>query len=151
MKTRMYVLVNSYMMGIQAGIQAAHAAANLVGHYGFAYADRYDDRYNLVDQWQSKDQTMILLNGGYQSKMLNFAEGFLAPNIEKIPYAFFCEENDSLNGALTAIAFILPQHLWDVKLVDGRCPLFSDTIDHKYTQKEMDFIEAFKSFKLKQG
>lgn len=151
MKTRMYFLVNQYIMGIQAGIQAGHAACELLADYSGEPLD--NPKMKLILQWLKKDKTFIVLDGGYQQGMYEFADKIPS----SIPYAHFHEEEDALNGALTAVAFILPDHLYDVKLdEDGQAPEgyfaegdYSRWVD--FTETERNFIVELKKFHLKRG
>lgn len=153
MKTRMYFLVNQYMMGIQAGIQAGHAACEMLANYWDE--DRDNPKVKLIEQWLKNDKTFIVLDGGYQKRMYEFADKALLPNSGDIPYAYFHEEDDSLNGALTAIAFILPEHVWSAKLEDdGSAPeyYFGDNFNPiDYTYGEKILIPMLKMFPLKRG
>lgn len=151
MKTRMYFLVNQYIMGIQAGIQAGHAACELLAVYDNDPVS--SPKVQLVKQWLKKDKTFILLDGGYQQRMYEFAD--LIP--ASIPLALFHEEEDALNGALTAIAFILPDYIYTARLdEDGEAPAgYFEGDDHynwvDFTEDERTFIQELKKFHLKRG
>lgn len=151
MKTRMYFLVNQYIMGIQAGIQPGHAACELLADYWDEPRD--NPKVKMIEQWLKKDKTFIVLDGGYQQRMYEFADKIPS----SIPFAYFHEEEDALNGALTAIAFVLPDHLYDVKLdEDGEAPagyfVEGDYCQWKdFTETERNFITELKKFHLKRG
>lgn len=151
MKTRMYFLVNQYIMGIQAGIQAGHAACEMLADYDDEPLS--NPKVKLIKQWLKKDKTFILLDGGYQQRMYEFAD--LIPN--SIPFAYFHEEEDALNGALTAISFVLPDYMYTAKLdEDGKAPAgyLEEGDDYKwvdFTYAERLFIQELKKFHLKRG
>lgn len=150
MKTRMYFLVNQYMMGIQAGIQAGHAACEMLADYWDE--DRNNKKVKLIEQWLKNDKTFILLDGGYQQKMYEFVDKI--PN--GVPYAFFHEEEDALNGALTALAFVLPDYIYGAKLDEnGEAPhvYFKEDTEEwvDFTEKERIFIQELKKYHLKRG
>lgn len=153
MKTRMYFLVNQYMMGIQAGIQAGHAACRLMAEY--LAEDPSNPKVQLVNKWCRQDETFILLDGGYQSRMDDFVNNVLLPVCDRYPYTKFHEEPDSLNGALTAVAFILPESIYAAKLDEnGEAPDFymgSDLEYVDYSWGEKNLIKELKSFHLKRG
>lgn len=144
MKTRMYVIVNQYISGIQAGIQAAHAACRLVHNYS-TNVDPDDCRVKLMKQWVTKDETMILLNGGYQKAMYDFTDEFILPIADEIPFTYFHEEQHALNGALTAIAFVLPEKLWNT-YVNREGEVIGN---EELTPQEKRFVYEFKKMKLK--
>lgn len=99
MKYRMYHLVMGNISQIQCGIQSYHA--------GMEYARKYWDDKEF-QQWINNDKTVILLNGGTSGTINKYLNEI---SINKIKYAFF-EESD-LNNALSAIAFLVPEQVWD--------------------------------------
>lgn len=153
MKTRMYFLVNQYMMGIQAGIQAGHAACRLMAE--FAGEEPGNPKFKLLEKWYKEDETFILLDGGYQSRMYEFVDKVLLPVSDLYPYTTFHEERDSLNGALTAVAFVLPDYIYGTQLEEnGEAPvgvLCEDLewIDLSFAQRNL--IMELKKFHLKRG
>lgn len=153
MKTRMYFLVNQYMMGIQAGIQAGHAAVRLMAEH-WDTGDN-DPRVRLLSHWFTYDETFILLDGGYQSRMEAFVKNALLPVCDMYPYTKFHEEKDSLNGALTAVAFVLPDYIYSAELdKDGEPPsgFISDKLEWTdFMDAERNLIKELKSFNLKRG
>lgn len=153
MKTRMYFLVNQYMMGIQAGIQAGHAACRLMAEHWDD--DRESPRVKLIQKWFREDETFIVLDGGYQKVMQGFIDKVLFPLRDTIPYTAFHEETDSLNGALTAVAFILPEKIYGSALEeDGEAPCcyIDGNFDAVFfTEKERVLIKELKKFHLKRG
>lgn len=153
MKTRMYFLVNQYMMGIQAGIQAGHAACRLMAE--FAGEEPGNPKFKLLEKWYKEDETFILLDGGYQSRMYEFVDKVLLPVSDLYPYTTFHEERDSLNGALTAVAFVLPERIYGSALEeDGEAPCcyIDENFDAVFfTEKERVLIKELKKFHLKRG
>lgn len=149
----MYFLVNQYMMGIQAGIQAGHAACRLLGEYW--EEDPSNRKRKLIEKWLTEDETFIILDGGYQKRMYDFM-GALLKTSDRFPYTAFHEEEESLNGALTAVAFILPDYIYEAVLDEnGEAPggIFrKDTLEYlEYSEDERNLIEKLKSFHLKRG
>lgn len=160
MKTRMYCVVNQYIAGIHAGIQSAHAMSEMF----LDYSQRRNKAGNLLWDWADRDKTVIVLNGGYQSSLQELCEK-LKPLSGTYPWASFCEEQDALNGAMTAVAVVLPEYMYSpqyaevvdlVKLPGYNPPQIANqyrdemgnTI-HNYTQPEKDLITMIKSFRLK--
>lgn len=126
LRQRMYVLVERHLDGINKGIQAAHAVAELI------YNILSSDENNQVEkekylQWQNVDKTMILLNGGIsrggKKYLMNGINEVDLENIgdmermvrdlkqHNVKFATFCEPD--LNDALTAIAFLVDERVWD--------------------------------------
>jgi hypothetical protein len=107
MELRAYALVNQYIAGIHAGIQTAHALMELV--------NKYDGQDTMaaehLKQWRKVDKTLIVLDGGYQKTI--YEELSLWSRMDKtFPSAHFCEEQDALNGALTAAVIIVPDYIF---------------------------------------
>lgn len=97
---KVYVLVNQYMVGIQAGIQALHAVSAM-----WNIADLRDTK---LTEWENEHKTVILLNGGGQTSLKDF--------LRKIEYTLSTDwgiacEDEGLNHAMTALAFLAdPEH-----------------------------------------
>uniref|UniRef100_A0AAU8GGK4 Hydrolase n=1 Tax=Salmonella phage vB_SEnST11_KE23 TaxID=3161174 RepID=A0AAU8GGK4_9CAUD len=161
MKTRMYCVVNQYIAGIHAGIQSAHAMTEVF----LDYPQRRNRASNLLWDWADSDKTMIVLNGGYQSSLQELCEK-LKPLSGTYPWASFCEEPDALNGAMTAVAVVLPEYMYNPQYVEISdlvyrpgvpvMPQVANTYRdemgntiHSYTQPEKDLITMIKSFRLK--
>lgn len=160
MKTRMYCVVNQYIAGIHAGIQSAHAMSEMF----LDYSQRRNKAGSLLWDWADRDKTVIVLNGGYQSSLQELCEK-LKPLSGTYPWASFCEEQDALNGAMTAVAVVLPEYMYSpqyaevvdlVKLPGYNPPQIANQYRdemgntvHSYTQPEKDLITMIKSFRLK--
>ena len=99
-KSQAYFLVNQYISGIQCGIQAAHCAMELVR------SEMNDSGFDSTTfmQWIEEDKTMIMLNGGSQRDLMDVLDILRERDY---PYAYFNEEQDALNGALTCVGFVL--------------------------------------------
>lgn len=161
MKTRMYCVVNQYIAGIHAGIQSAHAIAEVFRDYTPAKTKAG----KLVLEWADEDKTIIVLNGGYQSSLQSLCEK-LIPVSATYPWASFCEEKDALNGAMTAVAVVLPEYMYNPQYMEVTGLVYRPgqlsgpqianqyrdemgNVIHNYTQVEKDLITMIKSFRLK--
>ena len=105
---RAYFINNMYLSSIQQGIQALHAIVELSIKYGTAQDSLESTMY--VD-WAVNHKVVCLLNGGYSSNLHSLRE-MLETSSLTIPWAPFYEGTDALDGALTSIALILPEHLY---------------------------------------
>lgn len=155
----MYCVVNQYIAGIHAGIQSAHAISEMF----LDYSKRRNNAGNLLWDWADRDKTVIVLNGGYQSSLQDLCQK-LKPLSGTYPWASFCEEQEALNGAMTAVAVVLPEYMYSPQYIEVDLaknfvyngPLIANqyrdemgnTI-HNYTQPEKDLITMIKSFRLK--
>lgn len=153
MKRRLYSIVNQYITVIHAGIQTAHAQHELF----LNYPQRTGPGADLLWDWALEDKTIIVLEGGYQSNLEELYESMR--QIETLPSAKFHESKDALNGALTAIAIVLPEYMYDPQYdifsngaVAERYLKYTDEgaeIRHTYTQAEHNLIYAIKKLRLK--
>jgi hypothetical protein len=121
---RMYFFVMYNLSGIQKGIQAGHAAIEYQLKHG--KTKQYKD-------FAMNHKTFIVLDGGGSNDML-------ARELEleslKIKFASFIEPD--LNNSVSAIAFIVPEHIYskDVKGLEDV---------HTY---DVDYARYLKSFRL---
>lgn len=106
MKYRLYSLTNMYLSSLQKGLQTAHLVSDL------ALAAQMDSEVDRVfNAWASEDRTIIILNGG-NSASLERWEQFLREYCQRWPWAAFREDQQSLNGAITAVGVIVPESVY---------------------------------------
>lgn len=149
MKLRAYFVVNQYIAGIHAGIQGAHA----MGEMFIKYLPRKNKAAAIMQDWLRDDKTIIVLEGGYQSRLIDLSI-LLEKTQNTYPFATFREEVDALNGAMTAVAVVLPEYMYNPERnEDGTVvnTLVSEegNVLHRYTQHEKDVIDHIKSLRLK--
>lgn len=108
---RFYSFTNFYLSSIQKGIQTAHAISEMsVTDYGCK-----EDRPKIAyAKWATFDKTVIVLNGGNQSMLeVIFSIATEFANRHHLPVVKFHEDEQSLNGALTAVGIILPKDVYE--------------------------------------
>lgn len=135
---RAYFFGNMYLSPIQQGIQAAHVVAEMSISVGNSHETSRIEKYK---EWAKNHKTMILLNGGYQSRLQEVYNEIVQLNgALQLPVAKFHEEKDSLNGALTSVGVILPNFIYD----------FPNESNHTFDSSEykMDFYRHLGSFNL---
>jgi hypothetical protein len=96
---RMYFFCLRQLSGLNKGIQAGHAALE--------YARAFKNDHMLVD-FIENHKTFILLEGGTSIEMIDRLRELQTFDIS---YAGF--EEPDLNNIVTAIAFIIPEHIYD--------------------------------------
>lgn len=107
---RFYSFTNMYLSSIQKGIQTAHAVSEMSKTvYPTNIAN---DAYS---NWAKFDKTIIVLNGGNQA-MLQMVYDFAVPFGKRfdLPVVKFHEDEQSLNGALTAVGIVLPSSWYEL-------------------------------------
>ena len=105
---RAYFFGNMYLSSIQQGIQAGHVISELFVKYPHPPAIR--DSHLLWD-WAENHKTVVLLNGGYSSELLDIIQ-FFSHRDNPYPWTSFCEADDALDGALTCVGIILPEQIF---------------------------------------
>jgi hypothetical protein len=108
-----------YLSDIQRGIQTAHVVSEM------AFQERNEIDVTVFTEWAADHKTIIVLNGGNCASLKGirdhitefFSNGYLSKcfrfSESCIPMASFYEDEQSLNGALTAVGIILPNWLYD--------------------------------------
>lgn len=118
---RLYSFVAGlYLSPLQSGLQTAHAVSEM-------HSDLLADRlvYRLVprtkprevfDEWAQNGKTIIICNA-LNSAGVEEAYTRLQYFGEKLdlPITIFHEDEQSLNGAATATAVVVPEHFFDAK------------------------------------
>jgi|GEM_PF-5530143 len=107
---RAYVLVNSALSGIQKGLQAGHALVEMAMD-----ARTKNARSAVFNEWAVSHKTMIVLEGGYHAG-LEAAKAALEAALggkDELPWTAFYEDEETMNGMLTAVAVVVPERLWD--------------------------------------
>ncbi len=107
-----YIWVNwLYMNEKQWGIQTAHCISDM------SQIEFGKDTYR---KWASDDKTIIMFNGtnsGTIKRVYSILQ-FAARNLQKvdieIPHVIFREDDESLDGAVTACGFILPDAVREI-------------------------------------
>lgn len=113
---RLYSFTNMYLSPIQSGIQTAHIVSNLLSQCH--EDDDIDETYSdMKDMWAMFDKTIIVCNGGNSKSLEDLFQFFIDIDI-KLPYTIFHEDEESLNGALTAVGVLVPENLYDAKYME---------------------------------
>ena len=106
---RAYYFGNFYLSSIQQGIQAGHVTHELF----VKYPDRHipASQGDRLWEWAEHHKTMILLNGGMASRLMD-TEHFLKDEDNPYPWTSFREEKNALNGSITSVGIILPAKIY---------------------------------------
>lgn len=105
---RLYTFTNVYISSIQKGIQTAHVVSDMY--------TKYSNESGYFNAWASDHKTIIVLNGGNQEMLSNTFMQMKAFGFRyNYPFVSFHEDEQSLNGALTAIGIVLPEEIYDLK------------------------------------
>lgn len=118
--SRLYVLANSYLSGLQKGLQTAH----LVGDMSVEFAMNA-----TFDAWVKEHKTIIILEGGNHDMIKKHKSLFDTVSIE-LPSGIFYEDEGSLNNAATVTGIIMPDQVREYhldKVSKGSVPLDYDS------------------------
>lgn len=102
---RFYSFTNYYISSIQKGIQTSHLVSemSILKNKGTPYND-----------WAKNDKTVVVLNGGNARKLTEIYDAAVLFGKEhNFPVVKFNEDEDSLNGALTAVGILLPENVYE--------------------------------------
>ena len=109
---RCYTFGNYYMSSIQQGIQAAHSTAGLFVKYDKNIVPDYVTKQKLdLYDWAENHKTMVCLNGG-NLQGLKDIETLFQEIGNKLPWASFYEDEESLGSILTNIAIVTPEYIY---------------------------------------
>lgn len=103
---RLYTFCNYYLSSLQQGLQTAHVVHELFNKY-----KRREGEQQLFD-WSLNHKTIIILNGG-NCATLSDLKLFLDNEGNDFPFESFCEDQQSLNNALTCVGIVLPERIYD--------------------------------------
>lgn len=128
---RLYSFVNMYMEGIHAGIQTAHVQGEIHAKYQLQLEGEVNqlihgkdvgwnslarEKLSMYNEWERNHKVIQVYNGGYSSSLRQrFLDLEVYAHHFNLPYAKFHEGQDALDGALTAVGIIVPEHLYDRK------------------------------------
>lgn len=137
---RFYAFCNYYLSSLQQGLQAAHVLTEMslkARLKGGQYCHQYDN-------WASDHKTIILLDGGNDKDLRELLTFFNMSN----PYLYgsFCEDQQSLNGAMTCVGIILPENIYETVAAIRRGQLYFS--NNRYTFDETMFRDDDETEKL---
>lgn len=103
---RYYGFGNYYLSSLQQGLQAAHVIKGLWTEY-----EKDTQSYQIAEEYARNHKTMVLLNGGNAAGLRYIYNSFKKFEAEgmTLPFAKFNEDEQSLDGALTAVGIVLPE------------------------------------------
>lgn len=160
---RLYSIVaGGYLSALQAGLQTAHAVADLSILKDSSHQFKGGVGEWKFQEWAQQDKTIVILSA-FNSKGVADAFERLKPFAKKfsLPSVIFHEDEDSLAGAATAAAIIVPECYWNTSFKRGRTFLEDFYESYQETEGELvleqifikgtvefEFIELLKSYKL---
>lgn len=112
---RAYFFVNMYLSQLQCGLQTAHCLAEMFTKYVPLFNKTNElvwQQNTILHHWATDHKTIIILNAGYSQELrslIRFFETFENP----LPWAYFSESDDALDGALTCVGIILPEEFYE--------------------------------------
>lgn len=132
-----------YLSSLQVGLQSAHVTADLSIKY-----DHNSKEFLSYKDWAKNHKTMIFLNGGNQENLI-MIQNFLTHDQNTHPWAYFREDEASLNNALTCVGVVLPARVYETKIKDSTGNIipyteFQDTI----SQYEWELLLLLNSLQL---
>lgn len=155
---RAYFFGNMYLSSIQQGIQAAHVVAEMFVKYNNInrnmaempdYSSANCKQWDILNHWAAEYKTMVLLNAGYGQEIHSLIE-FFQRKENPLPWAYFHEGKDALDGALTCVGIILPEEFYEAAK-ELRSPTFNGHgpfFDQLYPLWEQEFAARLNNYGL---
>jgi hypothetical protein len=109
---RLYTFVNFYLSSIQAGIQSLHVLGEMIANHETANAQEARNVSFDLSSWAVNNKTVIVLNGGNAESLREITLAIEALDNE-FTWAWFKEDEQSLDRALTACGIILPDTMFN--------------------------------------
>lgn len=101
-----YFVTHAYMSQIQRGIQSAHVIQSMYEKY----SGKRDHAARVFRDWMNSHRTMIVLNGGNSAMVKASMERTeMRDGESRYPLASFHEDEQSMEGMMTAWGIILPK------------------------------------------
>lgn len=109
---RLYSFAHSFLGPIHKGIQTAHVVSEMASKFDDGAGD--DGNMQTFLEWAGGHKTIIILEGGNSDNMLTI-RGMVAQcsRTLKLPYTWFCEDAETLNGMMTAVGIIVPAEIYE--------------------------------------
>ena len=104
-----YFFTNGYLSSLQNGLQSAHVVSEMFIRY---VGPDPGNEYFILEKWAREHKTIIILNAGYSSEIQELCT-FFKNKANPFPWAYFREEEASLNQALTCVGIILPEEIYN--------------------------------------
>ena len=143
---RLYSFVNYYLSPLQHGLQTAHCVSELS-----VAALRKSAASEAFKNWAKHDKTIIICKGGNDAQLRELAKSLKAYGKRfNLPSTLFVEDEQSLNGAATATAIVVPESLWNVQYDRIANAYVHATTERRYLSgtNEYAFIQLIKGFSL---
>lgn len=138
---RLYSFVNAlYLREVQWGIQTHHASEEIYQKY----INSNPSLAKMRIDWGKNHKTIIILNGG-NCWELSLIVNKLKEYTSNYPWAYFKEDSDSLNNALTCVSIVVPENIYNVKQKE-----FMELKDIKSTHVSKYYIENKDGSKIDQ-
>lgn len=154
---RAYFFQNMYLSGLQAGLQSQHTTAEMFVKYNSyaiaagggksSHIGSSMKKIGMLYSWASDHKTTIILNGGYSSNLQKIVD-LLEDSQNPMPFNFFHETEDALNGALTNVGVIVSDRYWKVKVEEAKRSNHFTLTGINYTEWEFKFMEVLQGCRL---
>lgn len=116
---RLYSFTNFYLSPLQYGLQTAHCVSEMAAMVRPLSADYSPLRDKFYD-WAENHKTIIICNGGNQAMLEDLFTKLIDPcHALQLPLVKFYEDEQSLGGALTSVALLVSEMLYDTKFLAG--------------------------------
>lgn len=110
-KLVMFSFQNQYLQGIQAGIQSGHCWLEMAVKYKTFITVHRTSESSIFWEWAENHHTVSIKNGGDQTALEDIINLFQRAD-NPYPWQQWHEGEKALNGALTNVSIIVPEHVY---------------------------------------
>jgi hypothetical protein len=161
---RLYSFVNYYLSPLQHGLQTAHCVSEMANQVANEKGENLE-AYRKYFDWAENHKTIIICNGGNQAMLEDLFTRLISTSmLFNLALVKFYEDEQSLGGALTSVALLVPVEFYDVTFVPSASskfsmgaatpaayvhePEFLPGLRFEEGSTEFEFIALLKSFRL---
>ena len=138
---RAYFFTNTWLSGLQKGLQVAHCVAEMSQKAPGKPGDE-----EFID-WVDNHKTIIILDGGASGDLIEIAE-FFERKDNPYPSASFCEDEYSLNGAMTSVGIVLPEEFYEFAKNLREGEYSQENAERKYDEFHLRLLDLLNSCSL---
>jgi hypothetical protein len=131
LRQRMYILVPYNLSSIQKSIQALHAVVRYQLKYG---------RSKEYKQWATKDETVIILDGGTSNKKTGSLDNLLK-DLKNRDYNVEAFYEPDANDMLTGVAILADERIWDQDNYPNFVNENKEVYNYKTTKEYLSWVK----------
>jgi hypothetical protein len=130
---RLYSFLNYYLSPLQHGLQTAHCVSEM------SVKPMTNAENEAYHEWAEKHKTIIICNGGNVATLEDLFTRLTDLSVQfNLPLVKFYEDEQSLNNALTSVALIVPEWVYNATFTKGTTGPDCWTWNHGHLNADVD-------------